>query len=68
MVHREGITTGGSKKFDVNKMPQYMDRTVLLIGQGLNSVSSSRCMNVLTGVKTEKVKTKNTLKNKASLL
>ena len=41
---------------------------MLLIRQVFNSVSYSRCMNVLIGVGKEKVKAKNTLKNQASLL
>ena len=40
---------------------------MLLVGQAFNSVSCSRCMNVLTGVGTEKVKAKKTLKNQTSL-
>ena len=44
------------------------DQTVLLIGQAFNSVSYIRHINVLTGVGTQKVKAKNTLKNQASLL
>ena len=49
-------------------MSQYIDQTILLIGQVFNSVSYSRRMNVLIGLGTEKVKAKNTLKNQASLL
>ena len=37
-------------------MSQYIDQTILLIGQAFNSVSYSRRMNVLTGVGTEKEK------------
>ena len=59
---------GGSREFDVDEMSQYIDQTILLIGQAFNSVSYSRRMNVLIGVGTEKVKAKNTLKNQASLL
>ena len=57
---------GVSKKFDGDKMLQYIDQTVLLIWQAFDSVSYSRRMNLLTGVETEKVTTKNTLKNQAS--
>ena len=49
-------------------MLQYIDQTILLIGQAFNSVSYSRRMNVLMGVRTEKGKAKNTLNNQASLL
>ena len=59
---------GGSREFDVDEMSQYIDQTILLIGQALNSVFYSRRMNVLIGVGTENVKAKNTLKNQASLL
>ena len=59
---------GGSREFDVDEMSQYIDQTILLIGQAFNSVSYSRRMNVLIGVGTEKVKAKNPLKNQASLL
>ena len=58
----------GSNKFDIYEMSQYIDQTILLIGQAFNSVSYSRPMNVLTRVGTEKVKVKNTLKRRASLL
>ena len=68
MVHSGGVTSWGSRKFDVDEMSQYIDQTILLIGQTFNSVSCSRRMNVLTEVGTEKVKAKNTLKNQASLL
>ena len=44
------------------------DQTVLLIGQAFNSVSYIKRINVLTGVGTQKLKAKNTLKNQASLL
>ena len=40
---------GGSRKFDVEKMSQYIDQTILLIGQVFNSLSCSRRMNVLIG-------------------
>ena len=64
----EESLAGGSRKFDADKMSQYIDQTILLIGQAFNSVSYSRCMNVLIGLGTEKVKVKNTLKHQASLL
>ena len=59
---------GDSKKFDVDKMLQYIDQTVLLIAQAFNSVSYNRRMNALKGVGTEKVKAKNTLKKQPSIL
>ena len=59
---------GGSKKFDVDEMSQYIDQTVLLIGQAFNSVFYSRLVNVMTGVGSEKVNAKNNLKNQVSLL
>ena len=68
MVHSGGVSSGASRKSDVDEMSQYIDQTILLIGQAFNSASYSRRMNVLTGVGTEKVKAKNTLKNQASLL
>ena len=46
----EESLAGGSKKFDVDDMSQYIDQAVLLIGQAFNSVSYSRRMNVLKGV------------------
>ena len=52
----EESLAGGSKKFDVDEMSQYIDQTVLLIGQAFSSVSYSRRMNVWTGVGTQKVK------------
>ena len=64
----EESLAGGSRKFDVDEMSQYIDQTILLIGQTFNFVSDSRRLNVLTGVETEKVKAKNALKNQASLL
>ena len=64
----EESLAGGSRKFDVDEMSQYIDQTILLIGQVFNSVSCSRRMNVLIGVGKEKVKAQNTLKNQASLL
>ena len=64
----EESPAGSSKKFDVEEMPQYTDQTILLIRQAFNSVSYSRCMNVLIGVGVEKMKTKDTLENQASLL
>ena len=68
MVHSRGVTSENSRKFDVEEMSQYIDQTILLIGQVFNSVSCSRRMNVLIEVATEKEKAKNTLKNQASLL
>ena len=58
----EESLAGVSKKFDGDKMLQYIDQTVLLIRQAFDSVFYSRRMNVLTGVKTEKVKVMSTLK------
>ena len=58
----------GYRKFHVDEISQYIDQTILLIGQAFNSVSYNRRMNVLIGVGTEKAKAKNTLKNQASLL
>ena len=63
----EESLAGGSRKFYVDEMSQCTDQTILF-GQAFNPVSCSRRMTVLTGVGTEKVKAKNTLKNQASLL
>ena len=49
-------------------MSQYIDQTILPIGQALNYLYYNRRLNVLTGMRTEKVKAKNTLKNQASFL
>ena len=64
----EESLAGDFKKFDVDEMSQYIDQTVLLIGQVFNSVSYNRRMSVLTGVGKDKVKATNTLKNHVSLL
>ena len=64
----EELLAGDAREFDVDEMSQYVDQTILLIGQAFNSVSYSKRMNVLIGVGTEKVKAKNTLKNQTSLL
>ena len=64
----EESLAGSSRKFDVEEISQYINQTILLIGQVFNSVSYNRCSNVLTGVGTEKVKAKKTVKNKVSLL
>ena len=61
----EESLAGSSREFDVDEMSQYIDQTILLIGQAFNSVSYSRRMNVLIGVGTEKVKAKNILKNRS---
>ena len=38
----EESLVGGSKKFDVEEMSQYIDQIVQLIGQAFNSVFNSR--------------------------
>ena len=60
----EESLVGNSRNFDVEEMSQYIDQTILLIGQVFNSVSYSRRIEMGT----EKVKAKNALKNQASLL
>ena len=60
----EESLVGNSRNFDVEEMSQYIDQTILLIGQAFNSVSYSRRIEMGT----EKVKAKNALKNQASLL
>ena len=64
----EESLVGSSGKFAVDEMSQYINQTILLIGQVFNSVSYSRRSNVLTEVGTEKVKAKKTVKNQTSLL
>ena len=46
----EESLAGGSRKVYVDEMSQYINQTLLLIGQAFNSVSHTRRMNVLTGV------------------
>ena len=46
----EESLAGGSTEVYVDEMWQYINQTILLIGQAFNSVSHTRCMNVLTGV------------------
>ena len=50
----EETLAGGSRKFDVDGVSHYIDQTILLIRQVFNSVSYSRRINVLIGVKTIK--------------
>ena len=59
----ESLAGGVDVDVDVDEMLQYIEQTILLIGQVFNSVSYSRRMNVLTGVETKKAKAKNTTKN-----
>ena len=46
----EESLAGDSRNFDIDDMSQYIDQTMLLIGQAFNSLSYSRRMNVLIGV------------------
>ena len=57
----EESLVGNSRNFDVEEMSQYIDQTILLIGQVFNSVSCSRRMNVLIEAGTKKVKAKKAL-------
>ena len=59
----ESLAVGVDVDVEVDEMLQYIDQTILLIGQVFNSVYYNRHMNVLIGVETKKVKAKNTIKN-----
>ena len=54
----ESLAGGVDVDVDVDEMLQYIEQTILLIGQVFNSVPYSRRMNVLTGVETKKAKVK----------